>query len=71
MKTLKDKKVSEYDFKTEKYKIYYKETDAKKHIKNSREKLRALIWELAKDYGGSVLHYNEKIDDIYSQEFGL
>ncbi|MGM0411650.1 MAG: hypothetical protein ACQEQF_12925 [Bacillota bacterium] len=44
--------------------------DIRKNINNSREKLRELIFEIAKEYGGSALHYNELIDDIYSQDFG-
>ena len=42
----------------------------KQAIEKEREDLRAIIWELAKEHGGSVLHYNDRIDDIHLKRFG-
>lgn len=42
----------------------------KEAIKKEREDLRKIIWEIAKDFGGSILHYNEVIDDIHIKRFG-
>jgi len=46
------------------------EKDIREKILKQRERLRELIWELAQDFGGSVLHYNDRIDDINLEIIG-
>lgn len=70
MTTLKKKCI--YLIKEDKSKInsFYFSIDVREAILGEREDLRNLIFELAEVYGGAVLHYNKKIDDIHSNRFG-
>lgn len=71
MKTLRDKaKGINQVTKDGKLLASYLHEDVREAILQEREDLRNLIFELAKVYGGAILHYNEKIDDIHSNRFG-
>ncbi len=39
-------------------------------VQEIEKKVRAMIWQIAKEEGGQILHYNEKIDEIFGQELG-
>ena len=42
--------------------------DRLKFVENkSREIVRAIIWKIAQDEGGHILHYNEWVDDNWEQ----
>jgi len=42
----------------------------KEAVSNLREDLRAIIFEIAQEWGGSVLHYNDKIDESFNKRIG-
>ena len=67
MKTLKDKKVSNYNFKTEKHTHYYKENDVKKKL----EEFHNAYWKESRTMDKGKKHITcDELDYLMHKYFG-
>lgn len=46
------------------------EKDVKEAVKDLKESLRTIVWDIALAEGGSNLHYNDVIDEKINEIFG-